>query len=29
MFYYDRIDTNKGIDPAKSNRSKKYIICHY
>ena len=29
MLYYDRIDTSKGIDPTKSNKSKKCMICHY
>ena len=29
MLYYDRIDTSEGIDPAKSNSSKEYMICHY
>ena len=27
--YCDRIDLNKGIDPAKSNNSKECIVCHY
>ena len=29
MLPYDRIDTSKAIDPAKSNISKGYMICHY
>ena len=29
MLYYDRIDTSDGIDLAKSNNSKKCMICHY
>ena len=29
MLYYDKIDINKGIDPAKSNKSKECMICHY
>ena len=29
MLYYHRIDTNEGIDPTKSNRSKECMICHY
>ena len=29
MLYYNRIDINEGINPVKSNRSKKYMICHY
>ena len=29
MLYYDRIDSREGIDPIKSNRSKKCMICHY
>ena len=29
MLYYDRIDTNKGIDPAKRNNSKERMIFHY
>ena len=28
MLYYDRIDTSKGIDLAKSNKSKECMICH-
>ena len=29
MLYYNRIDLNEEIDPAKSNSIKKYIACHY
>ena len=29
MLYYYRIDLSQGIDVAKSNNSKKCIICHY
>ena len=29
MLYYDRIDISEGIDLAKHNSSKKYIICRY
>ena len=29
MLYYDRIDISKGIDLAKSNNSKVWMICHY
>ena len=29
MLYYERIDISEGIDPAKSNNSKKCMICHY
>ena len=29
MLYFERIDSSKGIDPAKSNNSKKCIVCHY
>ena len=29
MLYYDRNDLSKGIDVAKSNNSKEWIICHY
>ena len=29
MLYYDRIDTNQGIDLVKSNNSKECMICHY
>ena len=29
MLYYDRIDLSEGTDPAKSNRSKQCMICHY
>ena len=29
MLYYHRIDTNEGIDPTKSNRSKECMICHF
>ena len=29
MLYYDRIDTSKGVDLAKSNNSKECMICHY
>ena len=29
MMYYDRIDISGGIDLAKSNNSKEYMICHY
>ena len=27
MLYYDRTDLSKGIDVAKSNSSKEYMIC--
>ena len=27
--YYDRIDIRKGIDLAKSNNSKEFMICNY
>ena len=29
MLYYDRIDIRGGIDLAKSNSSKKCMVCHY
>ena len=29
MLYYEGIDIRKGMDPAKSNSSKEYMICHY
>ena len=29
MLYYDRIDISEGIDLAKSNNSKEFMICHY
>ena len=29
MLYYDRTDISEGIDVAKSNNSKEYIICYY
>ena len=29
MLYYDRIDISEGIDPTKSNKSKKYTIYYY
>ena len=29
MLYYDRIYTSEGIDLAKSNNSKEFMICHY
>ena len=29
MVYCDRIDINKGIDPAKSNSSKERMTCRY
>ena len=29
MLYYNRIDLNEEIDPAKSNSIKNYIACHY
>ena len=29
MLYYDRIDRSKGIDHAKSNKSREFMICHY
>ena len=29
MLYYDRIDIWEGIDPAKSNKSKEFLICHF
>ena len=28
MLYYDRIDLNEGMDPAKSNNSKECVIFH-
>ena len=28
MLHYDKIDLSAGIDPAKSNNSKKSIVCH-
>ena len=27
--YSDRVDLSKRINPAKSNNSKEYIVCHY
>ena len=27
--YYERIDASEEIDVNKSNKSKKFIICHY
>ena len=29
MLYYNRIYISKGIDPTKSNRSKRCMNCHY
>ena len=29
MLYYDRLDVSEGIDPAKSNKSRECMICHY
>ena len=29
MLYYDRIDRSKGIDHAKSNKRREFVICHY
>ena len=29
MLYYDKIDISEGIDIAKSNNSKKCMICNY
>ena len=29
MLYYNGIDLSEGIDVAKSNNSKGYIVCHY
>ena len=29
MLWYDRIDISERIDPAKSNTTKKCMICHY
>ena len=29
MLHYDRINISEGIDPTKSNTSRKYTICHY
>ena len=29
MLYYNKIDIFKGIDVAKSNKSKECMICHY
>ena len=29
MLYCDRIDINEGVDLAKSNKSKEYLICYY
>ena len=29
MLYYDRIDRSKGIDHAKSHKSREFMICHY
>ena len=29
MLYYDRIDISEKIDPAKSNNSKRRMVCHY
>ena len=28
MWYYDRTDINKGIDPPKSNNNKERMTCH-
>ena len=27
--YYDKIDSSKGIDVAKNNNSKEYMVCYY
>ena len=29
MLYYGRTDISQGIDPAKGNDIKEWIICHY
>ena len=29
MLYYDRLDISEGTDPAKSNKSRESMICHY
>ena len=29
MLYYDKIDIRQGSDVAKSNNSKKCMVCHY
>ena len=29
MLHYNKIDISEGIDPTKSIRSKKCVICHY
>ena len=29
MLHYDRIYISEGIDPTKSNKSRKCMICHY
>ena len=29
MLYYDITDISEGINPAKSNDSKEYMICHH
>ena len=29
MLHYDRIDISEGIDPTRSNKSRKCMICHY
>ena len=29
MLYYDRNDLSEGIDVAKSNNRKEYMVCHY
>ena len=29
MLYYDKIDLSEGIDDAKSNNGKEYVVCHY
>ena len=29
MLFYDRIDVSEGIDLAKCNNSKEFLICHY
>ena len=27
ILYYDRIDTSRGIDPTKSNKSRECMVC--
>ena len=29
ILYYDRIDSDEGIDLTKSKKRKEYIVCHY